>query len=47
MIDCKDTINFKRAIFYLEQTERLLSSDVLKKEEKQSWKKTKITFYVE
>ena len=34
--------------FYLEQTERLLTSDVIKNwEEKQSWKKTKMTFYVE
>ena len=34
MIDCKDTINFKRAIFSLEQTERLLTSDVFKKRKK-------------
>ena len=48
MIDCKDTINFKRAIFYLKQTEHLLKSDVFKNwEEKESWKKTKVTFYVE
>ena len=30
MADCKDTINFKRN-FYLQQTERLLTSDVFKK----------------
>ena len=40
MIDCKDTVQAR--IFYIEQTVRLLTSDVFKKEEKQSWKKTKI-----
>ena len=47
MIDCKDTINFKRTIFTLEQTERLLKPDVFKMKKKQSWKKTKIAFHVE
>ena len=31
IIDCKDNTNFKRAIFFLKQTERLLMSDVFKK----------------
>ena len=31
MIDCKDTINFKREFFFLDQTERLLTSDVFKR----------------
>ena len=30
MIDCKDTIKFQARNFYLEQTERLLTSDVFK-----------------
>ena len=38
MIDCK---NFKRAIFYLEQTERLLTSDVFKKKKNKVGRKQK------
>ena len=46
MIDCKDIINFKRAIFILSKL-NVYSRLTFSKEEKQSWKKTKITFYVE
>ena len=46
MIDCKDTINFKRAIF-IKSKLNVYSRLTFSKEEKQSWKKTKITFYVE
>ena len=42
MIDCKDIINFSQARnFYLEQTERLLTSDVFKKEENKVGRKQK------
>ena len=46
MIDCKDTINFKRAIF-IKSKLNVYSRLTFSKGEKQSWKKTKITFYVE
>ena len=41
MIDCKDTINFKRENFYLKQTERLLTSDVFKKKKNKVGRKQK------
>ena len=42
MIDCKDIINFKRTIFfYLEQTERLLTSDVFEKKKNKVGRKQK------
>ena len=47
MIDCKDTIKLQARNFYLEQSERLLTSDVFKKKKNKVGRKQKITLNVE
>ena len=44
MIDCKDTINFKRTFFCIEQTVRLLTYDVFKKKKNKVGRKQKQHF---
>ena len=46
MIHRKDTINFKRTIF-IKSKLNVYSRLTFSKEEKESWKKTKIILYVE
>ena len=41
MIDCKDTIKFQAPNFYLEQTERLLTSDAFKMKKNKVGRKQK------
>ena len=41
MIDCKDTIKFQARNFHLEQTERLLTSDVFKMKKNKVGRKQK------